>query len=63
VRGGQVYGATDAHAAYVKDRPVSPSDFIATIYHALGLSPESEIRDRASRPYPACDGSPLTSLF
>lgn len=63
VRGGQVYGATDAHAAYVKDRPVSPSDFNATMYHALGLSPESEIHDRAGRPYRACDGQPLVSLF
>jgi hypothetical protein len=63
IRGGQVYGATDAHAAYVKDRPVSPEDFLATIFHAFGLSPESEIRDRAGRPYRACEGSPLTALF
>jgi hypothetical protein len=63
IRGGQIHGATDAQAAYVKDRPVSPSDFIATIYHGLGLSPESEIHDRASRPYRACDGQPLTALF
>ena len=38
IRGGQVYGASDAHAAYVKDNPVSPEDLLATIYHALGLS-------------------------
>jgi hypothetical protein len=63
VRGGQVYGATDAQAAYVKDRPVSPEDYLATLYHGLGLSPESEIQDRAGRPYRACDGQPLTCLF
>src|SRR5207302_10787166 len=35
VRGGQLYGATDTQAAYVKDNPVSPEDLLATIYHAL----------------------------
>ena len=63
IRGGQVYGATDAHAAYVKDRPVAPEDLLATVYHALGINPESEIHDRSGRPYRACDGSPLTTLF
>jgi hypothetical protein len=63
VRGGQVYGATDAQAAYVKDRPVSPEDYLATLYHGLGLSPESEVHDRAGRPYRACDGQPIAALF
>jgi uncharacterized protein (DUF1501 family) len=63
VRGGQIYGASDAQAAYVKDRPVSPEDFLATIHHGLGLSPDSEIHDRSGRPYRACDGQPVTALF
>jgi hypothetical protein len=63
IRGGQVYGSTDSQAAYVKDRPVSPEDLIATIYHAMGLSPELEIRDRANRPYRACEGRAVTALF
>ena len=41
IRGGQVYGASDRIAAYPTDRPVRPEDFIATIYHAMGISPES----------------------
>jgi hypothetical protein len=63
IRGGQVYGASDKIAAYVKDNPVSPEDLLATIYHAMGLSPESEIRDRDGRPYRLCEGQPITSLF
>src|SRR5262245_13333012 len=63
VKGGQVYGATDAQAAYVEDRPVSPEDFIATLYHSLGIPPDSEIHDRAGRPQRACDGIPITTLF
>ena len=63
IRGGQVYGASDAHAAYVKDNPVSPPDFLATIHHALGLAPDAEVRDRDGRPYRICEGKPVTTLF
>ncbi len=63
IRGGQVYGASDAHAAYVKDNPVSPEDLLATIYHAFGLSPELEIHDRNHRPYRLVEGQPVTALF
>jgi hypothetical protein len=63
VRGGQVFGATDRQAGYVTDNPVSPEDLLATIYHALGLSPELEIHDRDGRPYRLCEGRPVLSLF
>jgi hypothetical protein len=63
VRGGQVYGATDKQAAYVKDNPVSPEDFLATIYHAMGLEPEREMHDRGGRPHRICEGRPVTALF
>jgi len=32
IRGGQVYGSSDKIAAYPKDNPVSPEDFLATIH-------------------------------
>jgi hypothetical protein len=63
IRGGQVYGATDAQAAYVKDNPVSPEDLLATIYHAFGLRPDQEIHDRENRPHRLCDGRPINALF
>jgi len=63
IRGGQIYGASDQHAAYVKELPVSPDDFGATILHAFGLAPETLIHDPLNRPLPICDGRPLTSLF
>jgi hypothetical protein len=63
VRGGQVYGASDRHAAYVKDNPVSPEDLLATIYHSLGIPPESEVHDRDGRPYRIAEGRPVTALF
>ncbi|HMC66959.1 MAG TPA: DUF1501 domain-containing protein [Gemmataceae bacterium] len=63
VRGGQVYGASDRIAAYPATTPVSPSDLAATIYHALGINPHTELRDHQGRPLPLCTGRPLTELF
>jgi hypothetical protein len=50
IKGGAVCGASDAHAAYVKDRPVSPADVCATVYQCLGIDPDTTVPDRAGRP-------------
>jgi hypothetical protein len=63
IRGGQVYGTSDPSAAYPKDDPVSPEDFLATIYHSLGIAADAEIRDRSGRPYRVVEGTPLTGMF
>jgi hypothetical protein len=63
IRGGQVYGRSDKIGAYPSDNPVSPPDFLATIYHALGVDQAEEIRDRENRPYRVCDGYPVLRLF
>lgn len=56
IRGGTAYGVSDAHAAYVKEKPVSTGDICATIYHCLGIDPEMPIRDRGGRPMPVAHG-------
>jgi hypothetical protein len=63
IRGGQVYGSSDAHAAYPKTNPVAPEDIHATIYHALGIPLDREIRDRQSRPFKVTEGEPIKALF
>jgi hypothetical protein len=50
IKGGAVCGASDAQAAYVKDRPVSPADICATIYQCLGIDPDMAVPDRSGRP-------------
>ena len=50
VRGGQVYGTSDRIAAYPTDNPRQPGRLLATIYHALGIRPDSEVHDREGRP-------------
>jgi uncharacterized protein (DUF1501 family) len=54
--GGAVCGASDAQAAFVKDRPVRPADIVATVYHCLGIDPDTPVLDRAGRPHPAAQG-------
>jgi hypothetical protein len=56
IRGGTVCGASDGHAAYVKDRPVRPADICATIYQCLGIDPDTPVHDRAGRPVPVANG-------
>ena len=46
---GKVVGASDATAATPTDRPVSPKDILATMYHLLGIDPHSTIPDRDGR--------------
>jgi hypothetical protein len=62
VRGGAVYGASDNLAAYVKDHPVPPERFAATLFHALGVPPEARLSpDGFARP--AGTGQPIRELF
>jgi hypothetical protein len=56
VRGGTVCGASDAQAAFVKDRPVRPADVCATVYHLLGIDPDMPVHDRANRPLAVAHG-------
>jgi hypothetical protein len=42
-RGGQVVGASDARGEEVKDRPVYPSDLIASMYTLLGIDPDGRL--------------------
>ncbi|MBP3955326.1 DUF1501 domain-containing protein [Gemmata sp. G18] len=62
IRGGAVHGASDKIAAYVKDSPVSPEDFGATLFHALDVAPETKLgSDGFTRPVSA--GKPVLDLF
>jgi hypothetical protein len=62
IRGGMVHGSSDKHGGYVRDNPVSPEDFGATLFHALGVPPETRLgADGFS--HPASVGKPIMSLF
>src|SRR5262249_38053536 len=59
VRGGQVWGSSDAHAAYAAESPVTPDDLAATVFDSLGISLDQEMHDAQGRPLPMCLGRPV----
>jgi len=58
---GRVVGKTDAIGGTVLDRPVSPKDLLATVYHLLGYDLETLLRDRTNRPQPIAPGGSVVS--
>jgi hypothetical protein len=47
----------------VTDRPVSPKDLLATMYHLLGIHPHTTIHDRGGRPLPLVDGEVIPEVL
>ena len=63
VRGGRVIGRSDRIGAFPVDSPFTPYDVGATIYHALGLDAEAEVRDTLNRPFRLNAGQLIRPLF
>jgi uncharacterized protein (DUF1501 family) len=63
IQGGTLVGASDKTGAYPLSDPQLPDNVLATVYHALGFSPETIIRDQLGRPMPIADGEPIGKLF
>jgi len=63
IAGGQVFGASDRWAARPVRDPVSPDDLGATILHALGIDPATELADSFGRPLRINTGAPILPLF
>ncbi len=62
-RKGYVHGASDKLAAQPTVGRVTPEDLAATMFDALGLDPDTEIRDTQNRPLPISRGKPVKELF
>jgi hypothetical protein len=63
VRGGAVVGASDRFGGEPASDPQRPEDFAATLYHALGLRPDTVWHDELGRPFPLSDGRPIPGLW
>jgi hypothetical protein len=50
VRGGRIHGASDSIGGFPRDGRVRPQDLTATIFHSLGIRPDSEVHDALGRP-------------
>ncbi|WP_406698809.1 DUF1501 domain-containing protein [Singulisphaera sp. Ch08] len=50
MRTGQVIGSTDRNGEGPRDRPVTFQSVFATLYHNLGIAPDTSVPDRNGRP-------------
>ncbi len=55
VKGGRIVGRSDEIGAFPAERPVNPSEIVATIYKSVGLDLEAKLPGPQSRPYPLVD--------
>src|SRR5690606_26049177 len=60
IKGGYVYGASDALGAYPALDPVTPGDLAATIYWRFGIDPATHIYDLTGRPFKIAEGRPIS---
>ena len=63
IKGGVVHGSSDPIGAYPASGRVQPQDLTATIFHCLGLNPQSEIHDTLGRPIPISRGEVIESIL
>ena len=60
---GQVYGSSDRDGAFPARDAVAAGDLTATLFHALGVDPESTFRDPEGRDHRLTLGSPIRPLL
>jgi hypothetical protein len=64
LRHGQVIGSSDAKGALPVDRPLGPTDLLATMYKFLGISTDLAPNDFSGRPVPVLPtGEPIREMF
>ena len=63
IKRGHVHGASDKIGAYPDQGMCRPEDVSATMYHLLGINPETEIRDKLGRPLPISRGAVIEGVI
>ncbi len=63
IKRGNVYGKSDATASGPLENAVHPTDLLATIYHAVGIHPNSIVFNHLNQPRELVKGDAITDLF
>ncbi|MFM7151232.1 MAG: DUF1501 domain-containing protein [Gemmataceae bacterium] len=61
--GGKILGKSDRFAAFPSDEPFTPGDLQATVLDALGISPQTKVRDGFGRMTPLSEGRICSEFF
>lgn len=59
IKGGMIYGSSNATASEPEEDPVEPGDLATTIYHQLGIVADKELMAPGNRPIEIIDGGKL----
>jgi uncharacterized protein (DUF1501 family) len=60
---GYVHGKSDATASSAVENPVHPMEILATIYHSLGIHPETIVYNHLNQPRELVKAQAATALF
>ncbi|GIW78466.1 MAG: hypothetical protein KatS3mg105_0273 [Gemmatales bacterium] len=63
VRRGFVYGKSDKTASAPVEKPVHPTDLLATIYNAVGIMPNTIVYNHLNQPRELVKGNVLTGIL
>jgi uncharacterized protein (DUF1501 family) len=63
IRRGHIHGKSDATASAPLEHPVHPTELLATIYHALGIEPETIVYNHLNQPRELVKARAVTALF
>jgi hypothetical protein len=63
IQGGVVHGASDSQGAFPQAGLTRPEDITATIFHCLGIAPETELHDPQGRPFVISRGQPIREIL
>lgn len=63
IKGGQIVGASDRIGAEPRDRPVTPAEVAATIYHQMGVDLTQTLATPDGEQIPLVDANPITELL
>jgi hypothetical protein len=63
IKRGYVHGKSDATASAPLENPVHPTEVLATIYHALGIAPETIVYNHLNQPRELVKAQAVTALF
>src|SRR6201999_2885428 len=59
IKRGYVHGESDATGSSPKSDPVHPTELLATIYHAIGIDPETIVYNHLNQPRELVKAKPV----
>lgn len=63
IQRGVVYGKSDATGSSPVENPVHPTEILATVYHALGIPPDTITYNHLNQPRELVKAKPVLGLF